>query len=131
DAIDFPAGHPLYAGTLAPANAAVRGALASHDVILIVGGRAFMPYPFTPVEAVPPGARIVQIDADPAEVGRNYPVTLGLVGAVRPTLAALAHRLAGRVATAEPRLAEARERKAEAEKDFDRMATSRYGAAPI
>ncbi|SBV97317.1 putative acetolactate synthase large subunit [uncultured delta proteobacterium] len=36
------------------------------------------------------GTRIIQIDIDPLELGRNYPNTLGLLGDARLTLAAMA-----------------------------------------
>ena len=43
------------------------------------------------------GTKIVQIDADPLEIGRSYPRTTGLVGDPKATLAAL-NRLVGRPA---------------------------------
>jgi acetolactate synthase-1/2/3 large subunit len=36
-----------------------------------------------------PGTRVVQLDIDPTEIGRNYPGALGLVGDARKTLRAL------------------------------------------
>lgn len=36
-----------------------------------------------------PGTRIVQVDIDPAELGRNYPHTLGVLGDAKMTLKAL------------------------------------------
>ena len=43
-----------------------------------------------------PGTAIVQIDADHAELGRNYPGTLGICADARLALAALVDRLAAR-----------------------------------
>jgi benzoylformate decarboxylase len=131
DAVNFPATHPLSAGMMAPANAAIRGQLSNHDVVLVVGAVAFMPYPYTPVGAVPPDVELIQIDPDPYEIGRIYPVAVGMVGSVKATLAALAHQLDGRVVAAGERLARARARKDAAGRDFDDMARSRYGPAPI
>ncbi|MBT2214117.1 thiamine pyrophosphate-binding protein [Actinomadura sp. NEAU-AAG7] len=93
DGIDFPGGHPLYAGMLAPRNTAIRETLAEHDAALIVGCHAFMPHHYTPGSAVPDGLDIVQIDEDPAEIGRNFPVRHGLTGDLAATLRALADRL--------------------------------------
>jgi acetolactate synthase-1/2/3 large subunit len=41
----------------------------------------------------PTGTRVVQLDIDPAEIGRNYPGALGLVGDAKKTLQALLDRV--------------------------------------
>lgn len=46
--------------------------------------------------AVAPGATVVQIDADAAELGRNYPGTCGVLGDAKLALAALVERLPAR-----------------------------------
>ncbi|HEX3759113.1 MAG TPA: thiamine pyrophosphate-binding protein [Kofleriaceae bacterium] len=47
---------------------------------------------------VPP-TRVLQIDIDPAELGRNYPVEIGAIADLKPALAAL-HRAARKLAPA-------------------------------
>jgi benzoylformate decarboxylase len=89
DWVNFPFTHPLHAGMIPPWNAAVRKALTGHDVVFIVGCHAFSPHHYTPEPAIPPDTRVVQLDDDPAELGRNFPVELGLVGGIRATLAEL------------------------------------------
>jgi acetolactate synthase-1/2/3 large subunit len=59
---------------------------ASADVVLVVGSRLAL-RPFRGEQ------RIVQLDVDPEEVGRNYDVEVGLVGDAKATLAELAQRL--------------------------------------
>ena len=122
DSVNFPGNHPLNAGMPAPRNAAVREALAGHDVVLIVGSHAFSPHHYTPGSPIPPGTRVVQLDSDPDEPGRNFAVELGLVGGVRSSLAALATALDGHVPAAASRVAEPADRGA---------AAPRYGAAPL
>jgi acetolactate synthase-1/2/3 large subunit len=56
------------------------------DVVLAVGSRLAL-------VTFKPGTRIVQIDADEREIGRNHKDTLGLVGDARATLEALLERL--------------------------------------
>jgi acetolactate synthase-1/2/3 large subunit len=56
--------------------------LAQTDVVLAVGTRLAFPQLFK-------GQTVVQIDIDPAEVGRNYAHTVGLVGDAKQTLEAL------------------------------------------
>jgi benzoylformate decarboxylase len=92
DWLNFPFTHPLHAGMIPPRNAAVREALAPYDVVFVVGAHAFSPHHYTPGPAIPPGTRVVQLDDDPAELGRNFPVELGLVGGIRASLAELVSR---------------------------------------
>jgi benzoylformate decarboxylase len=89
DRLNFPFTHPLHAGMIPPRNVAVREALAAHDVVFAVGCHAFNPHHYTPGPAIPPGARVVQLDDDPTVLGRNFPVELGLAGGVRASLAEL------------------------------------------
>lgn len=107
DGVNFPGSHPLYAGMLPATNAGIRERLSAHDVVFIVGTHAFMAHHYTPGPAVPATARVLQLDPDPGELGRNIPLTLGLHGGIGATLAALRPLLAGRVPEAEQRITEA------------------------
>ena len=65
------------------------------DFVLALGTR------FTNVDTaawrIPrPGTEIVQVDLDPTELGRNYPVSIGIAGDVRSVLAEMLSRLAAR-----------------------------------
>jgi benzoylformate decarboxylase len=127
DGVDFPGNHPLHLGMLPPRNAGIREALRPYDVILVVGCHAFMPHHYTPGPAIPEGAAVVQIDVDPAEPGRNFPVAAGLVGAIGPTLTALAGRLPDRSA----RFGRVAATTASARAQRDAEALDRYGTAPL
>uniref|UniRef100_UPI000670FEC4 thiamine pyrophosphate-binding protein n=1 Tax=Kitasatospora sp. MY 5-36 TaxID=1678027 RepID=UPI000670FEC4 len=107
DNLDFPTSHPLYGGMLGATHAAIRETLAAHDTVLIVGTHAFMAHHYTPGSPIPETTTVLQLDADAAELGRNFGVRLGLHGALRPSLAALAEQLAGRVPRAAERTAAA------------------------
>jgi acetolactate synthase-1/2/3 large subunit len=93
----FPEDHELSVGMTGIWGTRVANSLAhSADVILAVGttfGEAdcssWNPnYTFT----IPP-ARLIQIDIDPQEVGKIYPVAVGLVGDAKATLAQMAAAL--------------------------------------
>jgi acetolactate synthase I/II/III large subunit len=65
------------------------------DVVLALGTR------FTNVDTagwrIPkPGSSIIQVDLDPTELGRNYPVSIGLAGDVRAVLSEFLSRLEAR-----------------------------------
>ncbi|QXJ26043.1 thiamine pyrophosphate-binding protein [Actinomadura graeca] len=131
DGIDFPGGHPLYAGMLPPRNAVIRQTLAAHDVALIVGCHAFMPHHYTPGPAVPDGLEIVQVDEDPAEIGRNFAVRHGLTGDLGGTLRALADQLDGRVPSARERAERIGAITARTRAEAESAARDAYGPAPM
>jgi benzoylformate decarboxylase len=106
DRINMPGNHPLCAVPPVQTYAAIRAALAPYDLVFVVGAHAFMAHHYTPGSPIPDGAEVLQLDTDPAEIGRNFPVRLGLVGAFSPTLRALAVGLRGRVPDAARRAAE-------------------------
>ncbi|TQS45439.1 thiamine pyrophosphate-binding protein [Cryptosporangium phraense] len=136
DGVDFPGSHPLYAGMLPPRHEAIRAELEAHDVVVIVGCHAFMPHHWTPGSPIPDGCAVVQLDADPAEIGRNFPVAAGLAGALGATLAAVEEALAGEVrpstaAAVEARVAAIGGRISEKRAAVERAARDRYGPAPL
>ncbi|AEW92458.1 MULTISPECIES: thiamine pyrophosphate-binding protein [Streptomycetaceae] len=95
--VNFDTTHPLFAGNLGHMFGADSArVVADADPVLIVGTYVF-PEVF-PELAAPfrPGARIVHIDADAYEIGKNFPVGVGLAADPAPTLAALAGRLRAR-----------------------------------
>ena len=95
----IPADHPLYAwpcgdmGSI-PGNAMTRSA----DVILAVGcrfsDRITSSYRPGVTFDIPP-TKLVQVDIDGFEIGRNYPVEVGIVADAKLALAELARALAG------------------------------------
>ncbi len=80
------ADHPLHVGNWATERP-VQELIKDSDVMLAVGTR-FSYFPtFRWTLELP--RRLIQIDIDPAEVGRNYPVEIGVVGDAQFTLAML------------------------------------------
>jgi thiamine pyrophosphate-dependent acetolactate synthase large subunit-like protein len=80
------ADHPLHLGNWANEQP-VRDLISSCDVLLAVGSR-FSYFPTGGWSLRLPD-RIVQIDIDPAEIGRNYRVEAGVVGDAGDALAAI------------------------------------------
>jgi benzoylformate decarboxylase len=118
----FPPAHPRWGGSLPPAAAAINQRLKSFERVFLVGGRAFMVYPYTPGPAVPPEVELLQLAPNPHDVGRVHPVVLGLVGDVRATLDALAPLLPDDRPAVAPAAGGA---------DFDERARQRYGDVPM
>ncbi len=92
----LPENHPLALGPFGLLGRPVTNEwVLKADLVLALGTR------FTNVDTagwrIPkPGTAIIQVDLDPTELGRNYPVALGLAGDVRSVLAEMLSMLAGR-----------------------------------
>ncbi len=91
--LNFPFDHPLYAGMIAPMNPGIRASLEQADVAFIAAASAFSPFYPSSVMAVPPGVTLVQLDPDPSEIARIYPVAVGMVGDPKSSLAALGREI--------------------------------------
>jgi benzoylformate decarboxylase len=105
---NFPGDHALWRGGLFPTPAGVRRALEECDALLIVGANVFTWFLHTEGAPFPRGLRVVQIDDDPWEIGRSYPVALGIAADPKTTLAELTTALRARMSDAERAAAAAR-----------------------
>ncbi len=90
---NFPGNHPLWRGGLFPAPSGVRKALDEADVVLIVGANVFTWFLHTEGTPFRRGLTVLQVDEGAWEIGRSYPVTLGIVADPRATLAELTQAL--------------------------------------
>jgi benzoylformate decarboxylase len=66
----FPQDHPLFQGSLAPAQKQVCEQLSDYDVVLVLGAPVFLYYPYVPGPVVPEGTRVLQITGDPNKAVR-------------------------------------------------------------
>lgn len=88
--LGFPADHPLYAQALPLWSPEVRERLAEFDVLLAVGMDLLRLYVyFEPARAIPEHIRIIHLDQDPWQLGKNYPLEVGLIGDPEAGLAEL------------------------------------------
>ena len=86
----FPPLHPLWKGMLNPAAVAIAaGPRGLRPRAASSREQAFMVYPYTPGPAVPPEVELLHLSPDAAQLGRAWPVRLGVVGDPRATLEAL------------------------------------------
>jgi benzoylformate decarboxylase len=129
----FPPAHPLWKGMLAPAAAAMGSVLSTYQRVLLIADAAFTVYPYTPGPAVPPGVELLHLSPDADQLGRAWPVRLGLAGHPRSTLDALLPLVEARTdpGTARAALEEARVARAAEVDALEATALDRYGAAPM
>ncbi len=129
----FPPAPPRWKGMLAPAATALAPVLAGYARVLLVAEQAFTVYPYTPGPAVPPEVELLHLSPDPTQLGRAWPVRLGVAGHPRATLDALLPLVRAQVDA--PRAADAlaaavAARAAEIEA-LEATALERYGPAPM
>ncbi len=96
----FPEDHPLYAWHTGSKGTTVGLKMTSTaDVLLAVGCRfadeTACSYKDGVAFSIPP-TKLIHIDIDPTEIGKNYPVAVGLCADAKPALAALAALLKGK-----------------------------------
>jgi benzoylformate decarboxylase len=108
--IPFPTDHPLYADGLPLWSPAVHRRLAEFDVLFVVGMNLLRNYIYLePARPIPPHIRLVQMDNDPWQIGKNYPIEVGLIGDLKVGLAELGQLLSS--SASERQTAAAQERR--------------------
>ena len=96
----IPHSHPLYLG-MPGKRGAPEAAEAIHraDVILALGSRLNQHSTHWDYSTIHPDTRIIQVDVDAGEVGRNYPVAVGIVGDAKAVAGQLLERLRAELGT--------------------------------
>ena len=110
----LPPGHPLFF------QQARKEALAEADVVLVVGTPLDFRLGYGTEPTFAADTKVIQVDVDATEIGRNRPVEVGIVGDARSALAGLeagVRRAAGREWVARLRASEAR--RAEKQRTFE------------
>jgi acetolactate synthase-1/2/3 large subunit len=80
-----------------------KDALAGADVVLVVGTPLDFRLGYGTEPTFAAGAKVIQVDVDPTEIGRNRPIDVGIVGDARSVLEALAAGWRGAVPAEWPR----------------------------
>ena len=93
----FPASHPLFRGTVARLATSWREALSEYDLLFSVGGDLFTLSLPSGGESVPAGLKIIHLDIDAWELGKNYSEAVALLGDPAATLPELTRALGERM----------------------------------
>jgi benzoylformate decarboxylase len=87
--VNFPVGHPQYLGDLNLASPQTGEMLKSVDLLITIGVPLFsQPFYFSK-PLLTQATKIIQIDNDPWEIGKNFPVSLGIEGNIKVSLSEL------------------------------------------
>jgi benzoylformate decarboxylase len=96
----FPSSHPLFRGQMLRTQVGVRQALDAHDALFSVGGDLFTWSLPSKVEPMPPGLRLIHLDTDPWEIGKNFPAEAAILGDPKATLPELTAAIRERMTSA-------------------------------
>ena len=75
----FPSNHPLYAGTIPRMTPAMRSAMEHHDLVISIGADLMTQSQATGIEAFAPGTRIIHLDDEPWQIGKNFPAAAAIL----------------------------------------------------
>jgi benzoylformate decarboxylase len=119
----FPTSHPQYLGTLNIFSAeAIAEALGGADVMLAVGTSVFPAFSPSTKPLISKKTQLIHMDCNTWEIGKIYPVKIGIVADAKAGLDDLAESLAARMSDAAHKQAE--ERKNDIKKEKDRLRKS-------
>jgi benzoylformate decarboxylase len=82
----FPSSHPLFRGAMGRSQTAMRKIFDQHDLLLSVGADLFalsLPSDVAPISS---DLKIVHLDIDPWELGKNFPAEVAILGCPKATL---------------------------------------------
>lgn len=105
----FPTDHPLNGQGLPLWSPEVRRRLEEYDVLLVAGMDLLRQYIYSePSRPIPEHIKLVQVDEDPRQIGKNYAVEIGLIGHTATTLEDLDYDLSELTTSAHTQRWEAR-----------------------
>ena len=94
----FPSDHALYGQGLPPWAPDIHDRLSEFDVIFVTGMDLFRLYiHYAPDLAIPRHVKLVHLDESPCEIGKNFPVEVGLIGDTREGIRLLTAGLRSRM----------------------------------
>jgi benzoylformate decarboxylase len=134
--VNFPVNNPQYLGDLDIASRRGREILDKVDVLVVIGALFFSQPFYLPEPLLPPGTKVVQIDNNPWQIGKNFPIASGIEGnikvAVSELTAALGQKMTDKAVTeARARASAVGEEKKQSEKAFAEKAGRERDNVPI
>jgi benzoylformate decarboxylase len=134
--LPFPTDHPLYGQCLPLWSPETNQRLREYDVVLAVGIDLLRQYLYHEPRAIPQHVRLVQIDEDPWQLGKNYPLAVGVIGSTKASLDELGRVLAERMsdsqrAAANRRAAEHGAKQAETRRQLREQASEERTRRPM
>ena len=116
NSLSFSLTHPLYAGELPNTIEPLLDRLEGSDVVFFIGTETYT-FSFPPeIPLAPRGARVIHLDLDPWEIGKNFPVEVAMPGDPKATLPGITEAVERKLGEAGAQ--EARARRARVEREL-------------
>ena len=87
--VNFPVRHPLYMGDLDPSQPGTKEILKNADLLIGIGCSLFSPSFYNSVEILPANIKVMHIDENPWELGKNMATDCGIQGDIKAVLSDL------------------------------------------
>jgi benzoylformate decarboxylase len=84
--VNFPVAHPQYLGDLDPTSPPAKSIFKDMDLLVGIGCSLFAQGFFNPESTLPKDIKVIQIDENPWEIGKNFPVDCGIQGDIKAVL---------------------------------------------
>jgi benzoylformate decarboxylase len=84
--VNFPVTHPQYLGDMDPTGPQARQLFKGVDLLIGIGCPMFDQGFYSPENPLPQDLKVIQIDENPWEIGKNIPVDCGIQGDIKAAL---------------------------------------------
>jgi thiamine pyrophosphate-dependent acetolactate synthase large subunit-like protein len=92
--VNISSAHPLYRGSLGHMWGHRSAPITSQADVVLISGTYVLPEVFPAMQGVfAPGAKVIHIELDPYEIGKNFPVDIGILADPKTTLGLVAAQL--------------------------------------
>ena len=115
--VNFPVNHPQYMGDLNVVSLRTRELLQLVDVLVAVGVPLFTQPLYLPEPLLTTNTQVIQIDDDPWQIAKNFPVAAGIEGDIKVSLTELNQVLQKRMSGQAHEAAKARAKEIAKEKE--------------
>ncbi|MFC1932053.1 thiamine pyrophosphate-binding protein [Chloroflexota bacterium] len=115
--VNFPVQHPQYFGDINLADPKAKELLESADVLMWVGCPQITTLSHQPVPIMAKRTKMIQLDNNPWEIAKNFPVTVGIQGNIKASLGELINILEKNMPASARELAKIRVNEITAEKE--------------
>jgi benzoylformate decarboxylase len=90
----FPSTHPLFRGPITRLAPQIRKTLDQYDLLLSIGGDLLTMSLPSETEAIPPALKIIHLDSDPWQLGKNFPAEVAILADPKAALPELTAAIA-------------------------------------